>query len=75
VSASLRIVGIAAACGLGLALLFTRSLSTMLYGVAPNDPATLIAVLLLVVSVAAVAAVIPATRAAFISPMRALRED
>ena len=75
VSASLRIVGIAAACGLGLALLFTRSLSTMLYGVTPNDPPTLVAVLVLVVSVAAVAAVIPATRAAFMSPMRALRED
>ena len=47
----------------------------MLYGVTPNDPPTLVAVLVLVVSVAAVAAVIPATRAAFMSPMRALRED
>ena len=54
---------------------FTRSLSTMLYGVTPKDPATLIGVLVLVVSVAAVAAVIPATRAAFMPPMRALRED
>lgn len=75
VGASLRIVGIAAACGLGLALLFTRSLSTMLYGVTPTDPPTLVAVVAIVVSVAAVAAVIPAARAAFMQPMRALREE
>jgi ABC-type antimicrobial peptide transport system permease subunit len=59
----------------GLALLFTRSLSTMLYGVTPTDPPTLAAVIVIVVSVAALAAVIPATRAAFIQPMRALREE
>jgi ABC-type lipoprotein release transport system permease subunit len=47
----------------------------MLYGVTPTDPPTLAAVIALVVSVAALAAVIPATRAAFIQPMRALREE
>ena len=47
----------------------------MLYGVTPTDPATLTGVILLVVAVAGVAAIIPATRAAFMSPMRALREE
>jgi predicted permease len=75
VSTSVRVVAIASVAGLGLALLFTRSLSTMLYEVTPADPATLSGVLVLVVTVAGVAAVIPATRAAFMSPMRALRED
>ena len=75
IATSLRIVGIGAACGLGLALLFTRTLSTMLYGVTPTDPPTLVGVIVLVVLVAGVAAVIPATRAAFIQPMRALREE
>ena len=75
IGTSLRIVAVAAACGLGLSLLFTRSLSTMLYGVTPSDPATLGAVGALVVTVAGVAAVIPATRAAFVPPMRALREE
>ena len=51
------------------------SLATLLYGVTPADPATLIGVVALVVTVACVAAVVPATRAAFMSPMRALRED
>jgi putative ABC transport system permease protein len=75
IATSLRIVGLAVVCGLGLALLFTRGLSTMLYGVTPTDPATLGAVVMLVVSVAGVAALIPAIRAAFMPPIRALREE
>jgi putative ABC transport system permease protein len=75
VGGSLRVVAVAAACGLVLALIFTRSLSTMLYGVTPNDPATLAAVLAVVIAVAGTAAVVPAARAAFVQPMRALRED
>jgi ABC-type antimicrobial peptide transport system permease subunit len=72
---SIRVVAVASVVGLGLALLFTRSLSTMLYGVTPTDPPTLAGVIVIVVTVAGVAAVIPATRAALMSPMRALRED
>jgi ABC-type antimicrobial peptide transport system permease subunit len=72
---SIRVVVAASVVGLGLALLFTRSLSTMLYGVTPTDPATLAGVIVLVAAVAGVAAVVPATRAAFMSPMRALREE
>jgi ABC-type antimicrobial peptide transport system permease subunit len=75
IEGSLRVVVVAAACGLILALIFTRSLSTMLYGVTPNDPATLAAVVALVVAVAGIAAVVPATRAAFVQPVRALHED
>jgi predicted lysophospholipase L1 biosynthesis ABC-type transport system permease subunit len=75
ISTSLRVVAAASACGLGLALLFTQSLSTMLYGITPFDPATLTGVVVLVMAVAGVAAAIPATRAAFTPPMRALREE
>ena len=72
---SIRIVAIASACGLILALLFAQTLSTMLYGVSPADPATLTGVLAVVLAVAFLAALIPAARATFIQPMRALRED
>jgi putative ABC transport system permease protein len=72
---SLRVVAAASLAGLGLALLFTRSLSAMLYGVTPTDPPTLAGVIVLVVTVAGVAAIIPAIRAALMSPMRALREE
>ena len=72
---SIRVVSVASVVGLGLALLFTRSLTTMLYGVTPADPATLTGVVAVVVTVASIAAAVPAARAAFMSPMRALREE
>ena len=72
---SIRIVGTASAIGLVLSLVFTQSLSNMLYGVTPIDLATLSSVILLVVAVAFVAAFIPAARATFVQPMRALREE
>jgi putative ABC transport system permease protein len=75
IGTSIRVVAVAAAAGLGLALLFTRSLSTMLYGVTPADPATFTSVVAVVVTVAIIAAAVPAARAAFMEPMRALREE
>jgi putative ABC transport system permease protein len=72
---TIRIVGMASACGLILALLFAQTLSTMLYGVSPADPTTLAGVLAVVITVAFLAALIPAARATVIQPMRALRED
>ena len=72
---TVRIVGTSSAVGLVLALLFAQSLSTMLYGVTPTDPVTLTGVVVVVVAVAFIAALIPAARAAFVQPMRALRED
>jgi putative ABC transport system permease protein len=75
IGTSIRVIAAAAAVGLGLALLFTRSLSTMLYGVTPADPATFTSVVAVVVTVAIVAATVPAARAAFMEPMRALREE
>jgi putative ABC transport system permease protein len=71
----LRVTIAACACGLGLSLLFTRLLSGMLFGVTPSDPSTLAAVIALVLMVSALAALIPATRAALLQPMRILRED
>ena len=72
---SIRVVAAASVVGLGLALMFTRSLSTMLYGVTPADPATLTGVVAVVVTVASIAAAVPAARAVFMQPMRALREE
>jgi ABC-type antimicrobial peptide transport system permease subunit len=72
---TLRVVGVGCGCGLLLALLFAQSLSAMLYGVSPSDPATLAGVVAVVVVVAVAAALIPAARAAFVQPMRVLREE
>lgn len=72
---TVRVVGTSSAVGLVLALLFAQSLSSMLYGVSPTDPATLGGVIVAVVAVAFIAALIPTARAAFVQPMRGLRED
>ncbi|HKE82726.1 MAG TPA: FtsX-like permease family protein, partial [Vicinamibacterales bacterium] len=75
ITKAVRVVGGGCACGLVLALIFTRSLSTMLYGVTASDPATFSGVIALVIVAAASAASVPAVRAAFVQPMRVLREE
>jgi putative ABC transport system permease protein len=71
----LRVAAVGCACGLALALLLTRAISGMLFGISATDPATLSAVVILVLVVATLAALIPATRAALMQPMRTLREE
>jgi predicted permease len=65
----------AIALGVGASLLVTRLVKSMLFGIAPSDPATVwgAAVLLLIVALAA--SWIPARRAASVQPMEALRRD
>jgi ABC-type lipoprotein release transport system permease subunit len=50
-------------------------MSRLLFGVSPFDPLTLVSVAGIVLLVATLAALIPATRAAFMQPMRTLREE
>lgn len=61
--------------GGGLAVVFGRVLSGMLYGVSPSDVTTLSAVILTVLVVAAVASFVPAGRAARVEPMQVLRDE
>jgi putative ABC transport system permease protein len=68
-------IGSGALAGLAITLLVARSLSSLLYGVEPSDPATLIASVLLLFGVGALAACIPAWRASRIDPMAALRHE
>jgi putative ABC transport system permease protein len=56
------------------ALALTRLMTTLLFGVTPTDPATYAAVAVLLMTVAAVAAYMPARRAANSDPVRVLRE-
>lgn len=57
------------------AAIVTRSISGMLYGVDRLDPATYISVALLLVVVAAIAAWLPARRAARVDPVIAMRAE
>jgi putative ABC transport system permease protein len=61
------------AIGLGAALATTRLISTLLFGLTPNDPATIAAAVLLMIAVAALAGYLPARRASRVDPMTALR--
>jgi putative ABC transport system permease protein len=70
-SARFTLVGLA--CGLLLAIWGSRFLASLLYGVSPFDPVTLIAVVITLCLVAGAAAVIPAVRAARVDPSIALR--
>jgi predicted permease len=62
---------------LGLALSFglTRFIAGLLYGVSANDPATVIAVVMLLGVMSAVASYLPAHRAARVDPVAAIREQ
>jgi len=61
------------AIGLGAAAGISRLLTTLLYGVKPEDPATLASVTLLLIVVAIVAASVPARKATRVDPIVALR--
>ncbi len=63
------------ALGAAGSLALTRLLSTLLFGISPRDPATLIAVAAILSTVALLACYIPARRAAGIDPTVALRYE
>ena len=69
----LRLVALGGAVGLLAALLLSRLLKSLLFGIGPHDPASFIAVTLLLVLVALAATLIPARSAMKTDLMAALR--
>ena len=63
------VIGVAAAVGV------MRYLQSLLDGVRPTDPATFIAVCVMLAAVAFLACYVPARRATRVDPMVALREE
>jgi ABC-type antimicrobial peptide transport system permease subunit len=61
--------------GVAGALVLTRYLRTLLYAVAPSDPATFVAVGATLLVVAVFASYLPARRATEVDPNEALRSD
>jgi predicted lysophospholipase L1 biosynthesis ABC-type transport system permease subunit len=72
---SLVLAALGIVVGVPMALEFTAVAKKLLYGVRPNDPASIVAAVLVIALVAAIAAWIPAWRASRVDPMVALRFD
>ncbi len=70
-----RLVAAGTLIGLAGAVILTRFMASMLFGVTARDPITFIAVAVLLVAVALVASYIPARRALRVDPMIALRHE
>jgi predicted permease len=71
----LTVTAIGLAIGLASAFAISRSLSTLLFGVPPHDPASFAGTALLVLAIGAAASYIPAWRASTIDPLIAMRSE
>jgi len=72
---ALMLAGIGVAIGLPVALALVRVIRFVFYGIEPHDPVTAIGAIIIIVAVAALAAWLPARRAAKVDPMEALRYE
>jgi predicted permease len=73
VGQALRLVLAGVAIGLASAMVVTRSLESLLYGVEPLDPWTFAATSVLLLAIATLAAYVPARRGMRLAPIDALR--
>jgi ABC-type antimicrobial peptide transport system permease subunit len=69
------LVGLGLALGIPAALVGTRLIESMLFGLTPRDPATIAGAAAAIVLVSLAAAYVPAIRASRVDPMVALRAE
>lgn len=69
----LVLVGVGAVLGLAASVASGRVVASLLYGLTPNDPTTLLAVTAILVGVSVLAGYLPARRASRVDPAAALR--
>ena len=75
VAQALRATAVGALIGMGLAFALGRAVASLLFGVRPADPTAVLGGIAVLLAVAALAAYLPARRAARIDPMEALRYE
>ncbi len=71
----LKLTCVGLIAGFAAALVLTRLMETLLFGVRPSDPATLAGVAALITAVAAAASLGPAVRATRVDPIVALKDE
>jgi predicted permease len=69
------LLAVGLAVGAGLSLIAGRTASTLLFGLKPHDPLTLVSACLLLAVVAAAASFVPARSASKLDPLAALRHE
>jgi ABC-type antimicrobial peptide transport system permease subunit len=74
-SESLKLVALGVAIGIPVAIVVTRSVSSMLFGLSPQDPASIGVALAALMLVAVTATYLPARGASRNDPLLALREE
>jgi len=72
---ALMLTAIGVAIGLPVALALVRCMRSLFYGIEPHDPLTMFGTIVIMLTVATLAAWIPARRAAKVDPMEALRYE
>jgi len=72
---ALLLVGIGIVVGIALALGAARLIASLLYGLRPTDPLTLVLTALLMLGAAALAGYLPSRKASQVDPMVALRHE
>jgi ABC-type antimicrobial peptide transport system permease subunit len=75
VRSALALTGIGVGLGLCAAGVVMQSMKSLLFGISPLDPATYIAIPLVLIASAVLASYLPARRAAAVDPVEALRAD
>ena len=75
VARGLRLALLGVAVGVPGALLLTRLISNLLYGVGPTDPLTFVSVASLLIVTSVLASLVPAAKAARVDPLHALRHE
>jgi ABC-type antimicrobial peptide transport system permease subunit len=75
VGQNLKIVSVGILCGLALTITLTRALSSLLFGITPTDPVTVVLSSVVLLAVALCASYLPARKASQIDPAVALRHE
>ena len=68
------LVALGVAAGVGVSLWASKFVTTLLYGLPPRDPSTIVIAAVVLASIGAMAGWIPALRASRIDPARVLRD-